>query len=58
MAGLREFREHLGGELTVTLLIDLGVGDEVHEIDEAVMAACIDWLRERAAGRRRRGAVR
>ncbi|HET6521621.1 MAG TPA: 3-dehydroquinate synthase, partial [Geminicoccaceae bacterium] len=57
MAGLREFREHLGGELTVTLLIDLGVGDEVHEIDEALMAACIDWLRQRA-GRRRRGAIR
>ena len=33
--GLREFREHLGGELTITLLTDLGGGVEVHEIDEA-----------------------
>src|SRR5690606_37417814 len=49
MAGLREFREHLGGELTVTLLIDIGVGEEVHEIDEALMAECIGWLRRRVA---------
>jgi 3-dehydroquinate synthase len=55
MAGLREFREHLGGELTITLLADLGVGEEVHEIDEALMAECIDWLRLR---RRRRAAAR
>ncbi len=54
MAGLREFREHLGGELTITLLDDLGVGEEVHEIDEALMAECIDWLR----ARRQRAAAR
>ena len=46
--GLREFREHLGGELTVTLLSDLGVGVEVHEIDEALMLDSIAWLKERA----------
>ena len=47
--GLREFREHLGGELTVTLLSDIGVGVEVHEIDEALMLQAIAWLKERAA---------
>jgi 3-dehydroquinate synthase len=46
--GLREFREHLGGELTVTLLADIGRGIEVHAIDEARMQAAIDWLKERA----------
>jgi 3-dehydroquinate synthase len=49
MVGLREFREHLGGELTVTLLVDIGVGQEVHAIDEALMAECIGWLRRRVA---------
>jgi 3-dehydroquinate synthase len=47
--GLREFREHLGGELTVTLLADIGRGVEVHSIDEGLMAAAIGWLKARAA---------
>jgi 3-dehydroquinate synthase len=46
--GLREFREHLGGELTVTLLQGIGHGVEVHAIDEGRMAAAIDWLKARA----------
>ena len=37
--GLEEFREHLGGELTVTLLAGIGRGVEVHEIDAALMRA-------------------
>lgn len=45
--GLREFREHLGGELTVTLLAGIGRGVEVHAIDEASMLAAMAWLRER-----------
>ena len=48
LEGLREFREHLGGDLTVTLLKDIGSGIEVHAIDEAGMLAAIDWLKERA----------
>ena len=31
--GLEEFREHLGGELTITLLKDIGKGFEVHEMN-------------------------
>ncbi len=31
--GLTEFQEHLGGELTVMLLQDIGVGVEVHQVD-------------------------
>ena len=54
--GLREFREHLGGELTVTLLAGIGRGVEVHEIDEAHAGAAIAWLE--AAGSRRHEARR
>jgi 3-dehydroquinate synthase len=32
LAGLEEFREHLGGELTITLLREIGKGFEVHEM--------------------------
>ena len=46
--GLEEFREHLGGELTVLLLKAVGVGVDVHEIDEAVWEACAEELKERA----------
>lgn len=31
--GLEEFREHLGGELTIMLLEKIGKGREVHEVD-------------------------
>lgn len=48
LAGLAEFREHLGGDLTITLLSSLGTGEEVHEIDAGLVAQSIDWLRERA----------
>ena len=30
LRGIEEFREHLGGELTITLLRDIGRGEEVH----------------------------
>ena len=43
VAGLEEFREHLGGELTVLLLEDLGKGEDVHELDEAVLDECIEY---------------
>lgn len=49
LEGLREFREHLGGELTITLLSDVGVGLEVHEMDEALVLQAVAWLKERAA---------
>src|SRR5665213_1410269 len=32
-AGIEEFREHLGGELTITLLKEIGRGAEVHEMN-------------------------
>lgn len=33
VSGLEEFREHLGGQLTIMLLKRIGEGEEVHEID-------------------------
>ncbi len=33
LTGLTEFREHLGGRLTIMLLRDIGTGEEVNEID-------------------------
>lgn len=49
LEGLREFQEHLGGELTVTLLEGIGQGVEVHEMDAGRVAAAIDWLEARQA---------
>ncbi|GHB25604.1 3-dehydroquinate synthase [Salinicola rhizosphaerae] len=46
--GLREFQEHLGGELTVTLLGGIGQGVDVHTIDEHLVVEAIQWLREEA----------
>jgi 3-dehydroquinate synthase len=42
--GLDEFREHLGGELTVLMLKDVGRGVDVHRIDPALVGRCIDEL--------------
>lgn len=47
LQGLREFREHLGGELTITLLEGIGRGVEVHHMDEGLIARAIMWLKER-----------
>ena len=41
LGGLEEFREHLGGELSVTLLAEIGRGIEAHEIDTALMEKCL-----------------
>ena len=45
--GLDEFREHLGGELTVTLIQGIGEGVEVHAMDKMHIKSALDELRER-----------
>lgn len=45
LRGLDEFREHLGGDLTVTLLSALGRGVDVHWMDADLIASAIGWLR-------------
>lgn len=37
LLGLNEFREHLGGRLTIMLLRDIGSGEEVHELDTTLL---------------------
>ena len=51
LSGLDEFREHLGGELTVTLLRAIGRGIEAHKIDEQIVTRCVSWLQRREASR-------
>jgi 3-dehydroquinate synthase len=47
LKGLEEFREHLGGPLTITLLEAIGKGFEVHEMSDAVVVESIQELQQR-----------
>jgi 3-dehydroquinate synthase len=47
LKGLEEFREHLGGQLTITLLKEIGKGFEVHQMNEAVVFESIRELQVR-----------
>src|ERR1043166_2094791 len=51
LAGLEEFREHLGGELTVTLLKGIGQGFEVHEVNLPKVIEGIYELQDRYSRR-------
>ncbi|MPY89375.1 MAG: 3-dehydroquinate synthase [Luteitalea sp.] len=46
LRGLEEFREHLGGRLTIMLLRSIGEPFDVHEIQEARMIESIGVLRD------------
>ena len=52
MRGLEEFRQHLGGRLTVTMLSGVGKPLDVHEIDPAAMKRAIKTLASEARKRR------
>ena len=52
LSGIEEFREHLGGQLALTLLRGIGEGFEVHELNLTRMAESIRELQTRRAGRR------
>ena len=45
MQGLEEFRQHLGGRLTITMLKAVGEPVNVHEIDHAAMKQAIKKLK-------------
>ena len=47
LRGLDEFREHLGGELTVTSLHAIGQDFETHEVDSPSVLESIDELHQR-----------
>ena len=51
LEGLEEFREHLGGELTITLLNDIGRGVEVHAMDQDEVRRALDDLETRHRAR-------
>lgn len=46
LKGLEEFREHLGGSLSITLLEKLGIGREYHSIDSELLLDSILYLQE------------
>lgn len=48
LEGLGQFREHLGGELTITLLTDVGRSVDVNQVSEPLVHEAIDRLRQRA----------
>jgi 3-dehydroquinate synthase len=52
LSGIEEFREHLGGQLALTLLRGIGEGFEVHDLDLARVAESIRELQTRRAARR------
>ena len=47
LQALEEFREHLGGALTITLLRQIGAGFEVHDMNELCIADSIQELQKR-----------
>lgn len=55
--GLEEFREHLGGELTITLVIGIGKAIEVHEMDAGQIPGVLGELEARSAKRGGRAAA-
>jgi 3-dehydroquinate synthase len=48
LGGLEEFREHLGGELNLTMLCGIGRGVEVGEVREEAFGPALAWLRIRS----------
>lgn len=48
IAGLEEFREHLGGSLTLTMLTDIGCPLDTDDVDPAAMERAIAWLEFRS----------
>ena len=51
LAGIDEFREHLGGELSVTMLTNIGRAIEVHDLDGSAIGRAMAWLKARHRGR-------
>ncbi len=49
LGGIQEFREHLGGELTITLISGIGIKHDVHTIDMGLMSQAITNLNQYAA---------
>lgn len=46
LEGLEEFRQHLGGRLTLTMLQELGRPLDIHEVDFTLLRQAIEQVRE------------
>lgn len=46
LKGLEEFREHLGGQLTIMLLNEIGSGAEVNHLDAGILKQCGEQLKQ------------
>ncbi len=51
LRGLDEFKEHIGGDLTITLLKGIGEGAEIDQIDLSVLRRALSWLKKRHSSR-------
>ena len=49
LEGLEEFREHLGGELTLAMPDQFGSQCDIHEVDHDLMKRCAQEVAERYA---------
>jgi len=49
LGGLEDFREHLGGALTVTLPDGIGRQCQVHQVGADLVTEAVDWLKQRAS---------
>jgi 3-dehydroquinate synthase len=47
LVGLDDFREHLGGDLTITLIRDIGHAVDLHAMDESRIETVLAWMRTR-----------
>ncbi len=56
LVGLEDFRQHLGGRLTLTMLRGIGQPMDIHEVDRNLMGRAVEQLRQsaRSAQRSRR----
>ena len=50
LGGLREFREHLGGDMHITLLREMGRGVEANEMDVDLVASALNDLETQFGG--------
>jgi 3-dehydroquinate synthase len=48
LAGLEEFRQHLGGRLTLTIPDGLGRKTEIHDLPATLVEEAVAWLARRA----------
>jgi 3-dehydroquinate synthase len=46
LTGLEEFRQHLGGQLTLTMLEGIGRPLNIHEVDYNLLSQAIEQVRE------------